>query len=344
MKKQYILMLGLLVLTGCNNASIDTVSETTSDETSESIATTTETSSDETSSNTIVFGDTITASSGATVDGDSVTITESGTYTLSGTGTNQALVIDDESLDIELIFDNLTLTNETAAIQVLNANSLDITLEGESSIEDGTTNTEMQAPIFIDEVETHIYGDGTLNLTGNTEEGFESNNDLYFEDGTINITATDDGINVGDNLIINGGTITIDSEGDGLDSNGSLEINGGTIYVSAGNNGNGPIDYASEDGETFVMNGGTLIAVGGSMGVSTTEETQTTRSGTGNGTTLSVGEQEYTAPKTFSYYFVSTPDLTTDTTITVDGSATTDTTGQGQTMGGGGMGMQQPGF
>ncbi len=329
----------LVLLSGCSADTTETTSETTTSsevasETTSSSETTTETEA----SNSIVFGDTITADSGATVEGNTVTITESGSYNLSGTGTGQNLVINDETLDVELTFDNLTLTNETAPIEVDNASSLVINLVGESTISDGTTNEELQAPIYVDEVETTIQGDGTLNLNGNCQEGFESNNDLIFESGTINVTAADDGLNVGDNLIINGGNITIDSEGDGLDSNGSMEINGGTIYVSGGNNGNGPIDYAEEEGETFELNGGTLIAVGGNMGVSTTTETQLSKSGTGNGTTIQVGDLEYTAPKDFSYYFVSTPDLTEDTVITVDGAATTDTTGEANSMGGGGMG------
>lgn len=47
-------------------------------------------------------------------------------------------------------------------------------------------------------------------------------------------------------LTINGGTIYINAEGDGLDSNG----------------GNSAIDYGMENGGIFVINGGTLTAVG----------------------------------------------------------------------------------
>ncbi len=347
-KKMIFALSLLVVLSGCSAGEVteNADSENTTETTSVSETTDTDTnSSDEDNTTTtessdadysIEFGSSISASGGAEVDGDTVTITESGSYNLSGTGENQYLVIDDESLEVELTFDNLNLTSELAAIQVINAKVLTINLVGESSLADGSKYEEVQAPIDIVEVENTLQVDGTLILTGNCQEGFESNNDLIFESGTYNITAIDDGLNVGDNLIINGGTFNIDSDGDGLDSNGSLEINGGTIYVSGGNNGNGPIDYNSEEGDTFEMNGGTLIAVGGNMGVSTTSETQLTRSGTANGTTITVGDIEWTAPKTFSYYFVSTPDLDEDTEITVDGSATTDTTGQETGMGGGG--------
>lgn len=332
-KAHIITMSSLIILSGCSAIE---ATETTSEINSETSAKAETSNTNTTADYNIVFGDTIKSDGGATVDEDTVTITESGSYNISGTGTNQYLVIDNEDLEVELTFDNLNLTSELAPIQILNGKSLTINLTGESTIEDGEGNEELQAPIFIDEVETTLKGDGTLNLTGNCQEGFESNNDLIFESGNYNVTAVDDGLNVGDNLIINGGTLNIDSNGDGLDSNGSLEINGGTIYVSGGNNGNGPIDFAEEDGETFELTGGTLIAVGGNMGISTTSETQLTKSGTASGSTIKVGDIEWTAPKEFSYYFVSTADLTEDTEITVDGSETTDTTGQATGMGGGG--------
>lgn len=318
-----IFFLLALILSGCDTSNIES-SEITS-----------EVSANISETNTIQFGDSIIAGKGVSVDGDRATITESGNYTLTGSATNKYLVIDDENLEVNLTLDNLDITSDLAVLQILNAKSLTINLVGESRLADGENNQELQAPIYIDEVETHIQGDGTLNLTGNCQEGLESNNDLYLESGTFNVVAKDDGINVGDNLIINGGTISIDSDGDGLDSNGSLEINGGTIYVSGGNNGNGPLDFAENEGETFKLTGGTLIAVGGNMGISTTEETQTSKSGTANGTTIKVGNIEWTAPKDFSYYFVSTPDLNDDTVITVDGNQTTDTTGQATGFSGG---------
>lgn len=352
MKTKYILILSsLLLLTACSTdtqsatipAASETISETTSSESTSNTSETTSSESDEASTGTTIsFGDSVDISgSGATLNGNTVEITESGTYTLTGTSTNYNVIIDNESADVDLIFSDLNMTYDTAAIQIITASSATITLEGDNYIEDSSTNTEYQAPIYIDEVETTIDGEGNLNLTGNAEEGFESNNDLIINGGTINVTAADDGLNVGDNLIINGGNINIDSEGDGLDSNGSLEINGGTTIVAAGNNGNGPIDYNSEEGDTFELTGGTLIAVGGNMGVSTTTETQLSRSGTASGSTITVDGTEYNVGKSFSYYFVSTPDLTEDTEILVDGSVVTDTTTNTTP---GGMGQQQPGM
>lgn len=72
------------------------------------------------------------------------------------------------------------------------------------------------------------------------------------------------------------------------------------------------------------------------MGVTPSDNDQTYRASNANGSTISVDGKEYKFDKQFGYYFVSTPDLTEDTKILVDGvEITTETT---STMGGG------PGF
>ena len=51
---------------------------------------------------------------------------------------------------------------------------------------------------------------------------------VTINDGTIDITASDDGINTaGEKMELNGGYIHILAGGDGVDSNGDLTINGG---------------------------------------------------------------------------------------------------------------------
>ena len=80
---------------------------------------------------------------------------------------------------------------------------------------------------------------------------------MEISDGTIDITASDDGLNAaGGNdqsgmdgfggdmfsadedawITISGGTVTIDATGDGIDSNGDLTVSGGTL-VAAGMSG-----------------------------------------------------------------------------------------------------------
>ncbi|MFV0288852.1 MAG: carbohydrate-binding domain-containing protein [Mycoplasmatales bacterium] len=296
-------------------------------------------------SSTITFGKTITATDDVEVEDNTATITKVGDYKITGQADDAQLIINAPNEEVDLTLQDLDLTSaNTSAITVIDADSLNITLSGENTLSDTASNTDTyQAPLFIDEVETHILGGGILNLNGNYQEGLESNNDLYIEDGILNVTAVDDGINTGDLLDISGGEINIDSEGDGIDSNGDLAISGGTIYVSGGNNGNGPLDYG--EGYTFTLTGGTIIAVGGNMGTTPSEDGQTFLTATTTGDIVEVGDYTYEAPKDFSYIFVSYAGLTEDTPVLVNNQEVTtsseiETTNNG--MQGNGMGGWQP--
>jgi hypothetical protein len=125
---------------------------------------------------------------------------------------------------------------------------------------------------------------GHLNIT-QCYEGLESTV-ITINDGTIHLTASDDGINAssgngdggpgappmrgggpggfesGDSyLYINDGYIAIDANGDGIDANGSIDMSAGIVIVNGPtSNGNGPVDYLG----TFNISGGYLVAVGSS--------------------------------------------------------------------------------
>ena len=104
---------------------------------------------------------------------------------------------------------------------------------------------------------------GTFKLTA--AEGFEATS-IQINDGTIEISASDDGINgtqksnsVGTPSIeINGGKLTIvmgQGDTDAIDCNGNITVNGGTIDITAQMSS---FDY---DG-TATYNGGTIIING----------------------------------------------------------------------------------
>ncbi|MBR6316337.1 MAG: carbohydrate-binding domain-containing protein [Lachnospiraceae bacterium] len=102
---------------------------------------------------------------------------------------------------------------------------------------------------------------GQLNLTG--KEGLEGTY-IQINDGTIDISASDDGINATAKSSAytpryeqNGGTVKVTmgaGDTDGVDSNGDIIINGGTIDIT----GQSTFDY---DG-TATYNGGTIIENG----------------------------------------------------------------------------------
>lgn len=135
--------------------------------------------------------------------------------------------------------------------------------------------------------------DGTTTVTS-SYEGLEAA-DILIEGGTIDVTASDDGVNAaggsstdaagagggpnmaaaGDySVVVSGGDTTISSEGDGLDSNGTARVTGGVLVVNGPtNDGNGALDV---DGD-LTVEGGTVVAAG-SAGMAVTPSTDSAQS------------------------------------------------------------------
>ena len=218
----------------------------------------------------------------------SVTISEGGTYEITGQTSNGQIIIDTED-DVQLVLSDVTIENpDSAAIWIQSEGQVTITLEGENTLINGgefvEVNDDDPDALIYSPGDLIINGDGTLNLTATAGKGVRANRTLTVESGmfvinseegleatgiTINggditISASDDGINASDKtddftpyLIINDGSISItmaDGDTDGIDSNGDITINGGTVSI----NGQSTIDY---DGAA-VFNGGTLILNG----------------------------------------------------------------------------------
>lgn len=123
-------------------------------------------------------------------------------------------------------------------------------------------------------------------------EGLEAAN-ISVYNGIISIVASDDGMNVAGGadgsgfgpvdedtfaekqqyvLTIAGGSITIDATGDGLDSNGGIVQTGGTVIVDGpSDGGNGALDYDT----SYLMNGGTLLALGNDRMLQTASDDST---------------------------------------------------------------------
>lgn len=180
-------------------------------------------------------------------------------------------------------------------------------------------------------------------LTVNTCcEGIEAP-EILIEDGTITVTSTDDGINACGtetsdgslpSVTISGGTVTLlnpsGRDADGIDSNGNIDINGGLVYISlVGDGGNCALDYGSENGGACRINGGTVVACGGSTMLETMSENSAQPSILYAGTTQAAGTEitlqdssgetllTYAAPNSFSAVLVSCPEMATGSTYTL---------------------------
>ena len=178
-------------------------------------------------------------------------------------------------------------------------------------------------------------------------EGIESP-EILIEDGDITVTSTNDGINACGtetadgslpSITINGGTVTLlnpsGRDADGIDSNGNIDINGGLVYISlVGDGSNCALDYGSENGGVCRINGGTVVACGGSTMLETMSENSAQPSLLYAGATQAAGTEialqaadgktllTFAAPNSFSAVLVSCPEMQLGSTYTLTLGAT----------------------
>ncbi len=197
-----------------------------------------------------------------------ILINTEGTYMFQGNFTH-SIIVEAENQDVELILDNIEITNDqTAAIIGLAADQITINLADDSynKLTDGG-NSEYDGCIFSN-AELIFTGNGTLEVNGlqNAGEGIATEaQNITFNDGTYIITSNDDGINAGGDgatITINDGTFYIDASGDGIDSNKDAVINGGTVFVIGSDVGG---DAGIDTDAGYTINGGTIIALGSDM-------------------------------------------------------------------------------
>jgi len=199
---------------------------------------------------------------GATINGNRVTITSAGTYSISGTLDNGQIVVDTEDVGIvRLILNGVNLNCSSSSplfinkakktILVLNDSTQNYIKDGESYIFDNLEDDEPNAAIFSKNNLT-ICGEGALEVNGNYKNGISSKDGLVIKGGTIKVNSIDDGIRGKDYLIVRKGNISLNSGGDGLKSDNDTDNTKGYIYIE-----NGIFDIKSNNdalqGETDVL-------------------------------------------------------------------------------------------
>lgn len=235
------------------------------------------------------------SASGVRVSGKTATISDAGTYILSGNANDVCIIVDAPDAEVRLVLDNLSITNSSAApVYVKNAAKVYVTL-AENSTNTLSVNGEFvkidgakaEAVIFA-QSDLTLNGPGTLNAAAQNGSGIASKKNLAITGGTFSISASSHALKGKDNVNIAGGSFTLTSGKDGIHSenddnaeSGNIYIKGGTFVISAEGEAldainnikidGGSIDIVQSDegmeAATIDINGGKITLVSSDDGI-----------------------------------------------------------------------------
>ena len=247
----------------------------------------------------------VTAQDAVLVKDQVVTIIMPGEYTITGSSENGQLIVDVDKTaypdgKVTLNLEGLTLSNpSTAPLYVASIDDecvISVKKGTVNTLSDGISHTDtytdsdgevhtIESTIFSRD-DLKIKGKGTLRVNGNTADGIVCKNDLKLQNGTIEVTAVDDGIRGKDSVRIgdkddrsNDSTLIITvttQNGDGIqstetdnESKGAVDIYGGTINIDAHSDGifaSRSVNVYGGDINIKTYEGGSYAAASGSQG------------------------------------------------------------------------------
>lgn len=209
------------------------------------------------------------AYSGYEIDGTAVSITEAGTYVLSGACADGSVTVKKEVTGVTLVLDGLDLTSTTTSPITINK-SAEATLlaaaGSENTVADSADANDESAAIKVKTGGTlTLGGAGSLTVDGNYKNGIKgaAQSSITVDELVLTIDAVDDGLSCDDALTILGGTLEINAGGDAVKaspdvddetepdtvSKGDITISGGTLtLVSAA-------DGVQADGDLNISGG-----------------------------------------------------------------------------------------
>ena len=188
----------------------------------------------------------IASDSSVTISGSTVTITQEGTYRISGTLSDGQILIDaGEDAKVKLILDGADISKEgSAAIYAITADKL-ILSSAEGSVNKINSTGEfvqaddnnVDAAVFA-KCDLNLNGEGLVNISCETGHGVVTKDDLKVKAGEWNIEAAGKGLSGKESITVEDGTLNIICSGKGIFSSndeneeeGVIEILGGSITV-----------------------------------------------------------------------------------------------------------------
>lgn len=206
---------------------------------------------------------------GASFSDQTLTITQAGTYVLTGSGKNIKLVVEAADTDqVHLVFQNLTLEGEGTLLQVNKAQEVVISLtEGSQNAltESQASDDEKVKATIHSQVPLTLNGTGNLTLTALTKNALEVEDDLKVSGGTYTVKAANHGFKAEGALDIEAATLTIEAGKDGLHAEHDETTERANISLN-------PTQLSIAATEDGVDAGNELTIKGGTITVSQSEE------------------------------------------------------------------------
>lgn len=188
---------------------------------------------------------------GAKAEGSTVTLSEEGTYLISGSLTNGQIVVDAEETDkLQIVLKGVSIHCQTdAALLIRQADKVFLTLAqgSENTLTDGAQRAAAAGDssaeggeaskvdgVIYSKADLTINGDGALSVTGAYKHGIVSKDDLVIAGGTIAVTAEGQGLAGKDCVKIKDGVFTLNTKGDAVQSDNEEKETKGFIYVCGG--------------------------------------------------------------------------------------------------------------
>lgn len=223
------------------------------------------------------------------IDGQTVTITQEGTYQIAGTLDDGALIVESgENAKITLVLGGVSIKNTTgAAIQIATADDVTIELsEGttnvlqsgeEVDIATATESEEASGGALQSKADLKIKGKGSLTVLGYLNNGIHCTKDLKIKNGNISVTALGHGIKGKNSVTVSGGTVTVTSGKDGITSDeteneekGFVTIEDGEIIITSAGDG-----VSAET--TLTVTGGVISIISGGGSANAQQKTDNMR-------------------------------------------------------------------
>lgn len=223
------------------------------------------------------------------IDGQTVTITQAGTYQIAGTLDDGALIVESgENAKITLVLGGVNIKNSIgAAIQISTADDVTIELsEGttnvlqsgeEVDIATATESEEASGGALQSKADLKIKGKGSLTVLGYLNNGIHCTKDLKIKNGNISVTALGHGIKGKNSVTVSGGTVTVTSGKDGITSDeteneekGFVTIEDGEIIITSAGDG-----VSAET--TLTVTGGVISIISGGGSANAQQKTDNMR-------------------------------------------------------------------